>query len=373
MKRSSRLLASTAWIFYFVIVFEFLFMITPFALYFYSAFRPAIHWLNSNPYTSWLTAFFLPHFAQTDSLLLNGLRTAGWCLALLGLAVFLVSAAQLYTSQLMRKGAVTGLLYRYVRHPQYLGLAVLGLGVTLIWPRFLALLTFVTMLFVYRWLAAVEEARCIGKFGDSYERYVESTGAFLPRIRLPGDVSYLRRLADAAPYSSLATYVVVMVLAAGAAFALREHMLSSVSADYRENLVILSPAKLSRDELSSTFSVASSEPSVRSIVGEHSVPLLVYVVPAEWYLPDLPIDAHEIVRKQGGHATPTDFDRSKYRVLLMGVKSHAESPQRRDIVRTAYSREPLLIADVDMEAAAVTGIADPPPSVIWGEIAAPLM
>ena len=249
MKRSSRLLASTAWVFYFVIVFEFLFMITPFALYFYSAFRPAIQWLNSNPFTSWLTAFFLPHFAQTDSLLLNGLHAAGWWLALLGLGVFIVSAVQLYTSQLLRKGAVTGLLYRYIRHPQYLGLAVLGLGVTLIWPRFLALLTFVTMLFVYRWLAAVEEARCVRKFGDSYVRYLESTGAFLPRIHWNTGAGYLQRLADAPRWASLAAYVGVMVIAAGTAFVLREHMLSSVSAQYREELVVISPAKLSGDEL----------------------------------------------------------------------------------------------------------------------------
>jgi len=135
MTRSKPLLRSAAWLFYLAIVFEFLFMITPFALYFYSAYRPALGFLTDSAWTAWLTGFYLPHFSQTTSPLLGALFSLGWYLAYLGLALFLVSAVPLYGTWLLRKGAVTGLLYRYIRHPQYLALAILGAGMTSIWAE----------------------------------------------------------------------------------------------------------------------------------------------------------------------------------------------------------------------------------------------
>ncbi len=46
-------------------------------------------------------------------------------------------------------------LYAYVRHPQYTGLAVVGLGSLLLWPR--ALVTYVAMLLACTTLAWVDE------------------------------------------------------------------------------------------------------------------------------------------------------------------------------------------------------------------------
>ena len=61
-----RILKPAAWAFYFVIVFEILFMISPFAVHFYSAYGPALNLFHRWPSTAWLTQFFLPHFSQTD-------------------------------------------------------------------------------------------------------------------------------------------------------------------------------------------------------------------------------------------------------------------------------------------------------------------
>ena len=168
------------WLLYLAIVFEFIFMITPFALYFYSAYRPALGLLNSSPWTAWLTGFFLPHFSQTPSRLLNALNTSGWYLAYLGLGLFLLAAGQLYGSKLLRRQQVSGWFYRHVRHPQYVALAILGLGTTLIWPRFLVLIAYVTMLALYGWLARFEEQDCTTKYGESYRAFQARTGMFLP-------------------------------------------------------------------------------------------------------------------------------------------------------------------------------------------------
>lgn len=121
-------LRGAAWLFYAIFVLEILFMISPAALYFYSVYGPALSFLDRSPATAWLTKFFLPHISTTASPVLNLLGGLGWLLLLIGIIIFLVGAVPLYWSKLRRRGAVIGGLYRFVRHPQYLGLAVMGFG-----------------------------------------------------------------------------------------------------------------------------------------------------------------------------------------------------------------------------------------------------
>ena len=78
------------WGIYLVVVLEFLFMISPFALHFYSAYRPALSAINSSPLTAWMTGFFLPHFSETTSTIINQLVPTGFLLAKVGLVVFLI-------------------------------------------------------------------------------------------------------------------------------------------------------------------------------------------------------------------------------------------------------------------------------------------
>src|SRR6266498_252333 len=96
------------WIVYLVIVFEILFMISPFALHFYSAYGPTLNVLHRSPSTAWLTQFFLPHFSETSSPLLNSLPGLGGVLMAAGAVLFLAGAVPIYWAKLRRRGAVTG-------------------------------------------------------------------------------------------------------------------------------------------------------------------------------------------------------------------------------------------------------------------------
>ncbi|NIM49597.1 MAG: DUF1295 domain-containing protein, partial [Gemmatimonadales bacterium] len=159
---------------------EVIIMITPFTVYFYSVYAPVLRRLESSPLTSWLTAFFLPHISSTGDPLLVALAYLAPILLGIGLAIFLVCAFQVYTAKLFRRGVVSGGLYRWARHPQYLGLAMAGVGLLLYWPRFIILLLYLAMLFIYYGLARHEESRMRRRFPDSYRTYQERTAMFLP-------------------------------------------------------------------------------------------------------------------------------------------------------------------------------------------------
>jgi hypothetical protein len=60
----SKGLTASAWLAYTVIVFEILYMISPFALYYYSLYAPPLRWLQSHEATAFLTLSILPHFTH---------------------------------------------------------------------------------------------------------------------------------------------------------------------------------------------------------------------------------------------------------------------------------------------------------------------
>lgn len=360
-------LRPAVWGFYLVVGLEFLFMISPFALHFYSAYGGPLRWLTASPATAWLTWFFLPHYSETTSPLLGLLKPLGFALAGLGLLLFLIGAIQIYGAKLLRRGAVTGGLYRLVRHPQYLALSVLGLGVTLIWPRFLVLLSLVTMLFVYSALAAWEERLCLERYGESYREYQARTGRILPRIAgwtgaADGPIRWGR---------SLATYAVAVALALALAFGLRTYSLSSVAARFEEDTAILSPALLDESELAGAYRLALSDPGAAAL--EAAEPkLLVYVVPADWLLPDLPLHTEAEIRAAGGgHHTAPQEDR-RYKLLFSRPRLHASNATGRRLVTRAHGQEPLGIVRIDLAAGRVLGWDETPDHVIWGDIPTPL-
>ena len=138
---------------------EMVFMASPFAAYFYSAFSPVLKWTENHSYLMWLTDFFVPHLSTPASAWFGSLLKLPRYLTFVGIASFATHAGYLYWMKFVRKRVATGLLYRYVRHPQYLSFAVAGLGLVFYWPRFINLLLFFVMLIGSYALARTEEER----------------------------------------------------------------------------------------------------------------------------------------------------------------------------------------------------------------------
>jgi protein-S-isoprenylcysteine O-methyltransferase Ste14 len=73
-------------------------------------------------------------------------------------------------------------LYRYIRHPLYLSLFILGTGVMIKNPETIQyILGGVNLVAV--WLTArIEEKEMIARFGDDYRTYMKETKMFIPYI-----------------------------------------------------------------------------------------------------------------------------------------------------------------------------------------------
>jgi protein-S-isoprenylcysteine O-methyltransferase Ste14 len=165
---------ATGFLAYFFITLEMLFMVTPFAVYYYSIDRPLLIAALSFPATAWLPAFFLPHLSS------NILPNIGNLICLLALAGFVLSAFQLYHAKFTGRGVVRGGFYRHIRHPQYLLLGLAGLGLLITWPRFILLIIYINMLWFYYFLARSEERRMEARFGEVYREQRRRTWMFLP-------------------------------------------------------------------------------------------------------------------------------------------------------------------------------------------------
>ena len=77
---------------------------------------------------------------------------------------------------------VTEGIYSYVRHPQYLGLFLVTVGMLIQWPTLLTILMWPILMVVYYRLARREERMCEEQFGEGYLRYKERVPAFIPRF-----------------------------------------------------------------------------------------------------------------------------------------------------------------------------------------------
>src|SRR5262245_10723548 len=365
----------TVWVVYVATVFEILFMISPFALYYYAAYGPSLNAFHRSPWTSCLTDFLLPHFSYTSSPVLNALVDLGGPLIATGVVLFALGFVQVYGAKIRGLGLVTGGLYRVARHPQYVGLALVGFGAFLVWPRVLVLVAYVTMLFLYGRLAGWEETRCLAKFGEAYRAYQRRTGMFLPRP--------LPKLIPWPPVSErrvlvvLGLWLVVVAASVGVGYQVRDYALRRLSALYTEDMAVLSPARLPAELLRTAVQMAVSGAEVRDRIGaaRRGAKLLVYILPEAWRIPDLPLDtpsaaAHPSTDR--GHHVPFDFDPARYRVLFTRVRSHDPDASGAAIVKKAYGREPIVVVRVNTQTGAITGIETPPPHVLWGDISTPL-
>jgi protein-S-isoprenylcysteine O-methyltransferase Ste14 len=398
----SRGFFGAAIVLYFIIALEVLIMISPFAAFFYAAFNPVLLWLARWPATSWLAAFFLPHMISPPGLLLQTVRVAGSVLFVGGTAVFLVCAGQVYLHKIFQRGPALGGPYRWIRHPQYLALGAIGLGLAILWPRFLTIVLWAVMVELYYLLARDEERRMVNQFGDQYRQYMASTGMFLPRG--------LERAAHRLPFPHsrvlrpLLGFVLLVAVAVGGAFALRAYTIARLPLWSEGRITAMAILPGDSIMLEHRMPDVLELPEVRSRLDQTSGPILVYLVPQQYIMQGMIADTgpewrlyehhqtlamitdwifHPFRHLQGGHvmmhhdmggtfATSTALGGIVRRLIFLRIDSLRSSSTRGLIFGINTSRVPQFFADVDIHNLILLDIHSLGPGTGWGHVPTPM-
>ncbi|HKJ68918.1 MAG TPA: isoprenylcysteine carboxylmethyltransferase family protein, partial [bacterium] len=77
---------------------------------------------------------------------------------------------------------VTGGVYRYLRHPRYLGIILFNAGISLIFRSWFALLLVAVLTLVLIWRIWEEEALMREEFGTDWDVYVHKSGRLIPFV-----------------------------------------------------------------------------------------------------------------------------------------------------------------------------------------------
>jgi len=400
--KGQKLLLYSTILAYCLIGVEIIIMISPFALYFYSVYAPLLNLLSSSRLTSWTTEFFLPHMVFLDDPVILGISYLQ-ILLVVGLVLFFTAAVPLYWGRFTGKGVVTFSFYSKIRHPQYLFLAISGFGLLLYWPRFIILIFYVTMLFVYYLLARNEEWRMKQEAPGAYEQYMEHIPMFLPGE--PGGRVFAFLLGWIKPkWAGIAvSYILVMALSVLLALGMRSYTVSRLPAVSADDGVTLVPVfDRPPEEVRTLYQRVLESDEVRQFLAAHPEVNLAYIMPGDFFLTALVTDenrrfSEEIMERfpeilewhehkfkgglgkffrifynfigtLGGIATDYDVDR----FVFVSVRDDGGAPVSREhLFDLGLKRSPALLADYDHFEERVLAVAQATGEHKWGTIPMP--
>lgn len=152
--------------------------------------KGSVRLLNVITYSALLLAFWintlkLPRFAKSDEIIswfglfiiIFGL-TLRWCAILKLKKYFTVNVAILHDHQLLTSG-----VYRYIRHPAYLGVIVAFGGMGLALGSYLAMAVLVVpVTLAFLWRIRIEERVLLAAFPESYRSYQRKSWCLIPLV-----------------------------------------------------------------------------------------------------------------------------------------------------------------------------------------------
>lgn len=167
-------LSLAGWMFYSPVLFA---IIVPMHIIFVGVF--AVFYLFWYPLTRSYLGYIL-----VDGLLFPPNECIGLSLIAIGLAIYVASLYNLIYFTYKGEKLVKRSLYKYIRHPQYLGIILWTLGATILAGRAMCYIAWLTLTYVYLVLAEYEEKCLEENLGKRYIDYEKETYFMVP-IPLP--------------------------------------------------------------------------------------------------------------------------------------------------------------------------------------------
>lgn len=381
---------SSAVVLYFIIGLEILIMISPFAGFFYSVFNPFLLELAKYPATKWLSAFFLPHMIVPPDGFLKFVRIMGSIFFVGGMGLFFICALQVYSHKFLKKGAVLKGMYSFIRHPQYLNLAVAGIGLSILWPRFLVVVFWLVMVLMYYFLARDEERRMINEHGDSYRQYMNRTGMFLPK-------GFERMILSSGTAGKLAVFCLLGAVALGGAFSLRAYTIRHLPLWNEGNITAISIIDEDRFKMNHRMGNILHMDGIRKRLDSNER-YLVYFLPQNYIMQGLIADTggdwklykqHHTISmitdwifhpfrhlKEGHHAMHTHAHNIggngvvKRLIFLKIDNANGEKPY--DAFSVNAVRVPRFMADIDIHNLDILDFKDLSQETGWGSVPTPV-
>jgi protein-S-isoprenylcysteine O-methyltransferase Ste14 len=392
----------------FIVALEIVIMISPFAFFFYALFNPFLLALNQSPMTRWLTAFFLPHMIVPPDETLKVIRILGSVFFVGGALLFLICAGQVYLGKLLKKGVATGAFYRFIRHPQYLGLGLAALGLVIMWPRFLNLALFALMLFLYYLLAKDEESRMTRRFGENYLAYRKRTGMFFPNFI--GKMG----MRNSTPPQSLrlvraaAIFVVLLLVIVGSGFILRSYTIRHLPLEEvnRVDVITITKGDLlpAKHLLPSVIGDSAVAPKLQSILNDQDHRVLAYFIPVDYVMQGMIADTgkewklfeqhktigmiagyifHPFAHLTGGHAglmaamhhepIGDNSPAMNRRIIFIEISaSHRELKSPYDDFGINIKRTPIFFVDINLHSGAILRVQETQGGSGWGTVPTPM-
>lgn len=392
MNRTKAILNS-AIVLYFIIGLEILIMISPFAGFFYSVFNPVLLGIAKYPATKWLSAFFLPHMVVPPDDFLKCIRIMGSVLFVSGMAVFFICAIQVYANKFLKRGTALKGLYSIIRHPQYVGLGIAGIGLSILWPRFLVAVLWLVMILFYFFLSRDEEKRMLKEHQTTYPEYMKKTGMFLPK-------KIETCIVPTSMAGRMGLFLLIPALTIGGAFFLRDYTVKHLPlwTDSRVAALAINPEDMPRMEHRMGDILRLQEVSERLKSNEN---YLVYFLPPHYIMQGLVADTggewklykqhhtismiadwifhpfrhlsegHHAIHEHGGnskHDVKSGLVRRLIFVKVLDVTVHKSS----DLFAINARRSPQFMADVDVHNLSILNLKDLQKDTGWGPVPTPI-
>jgi protein-S-isoprenylcysteine O-methyltransferase Ste14 len=101
----------------------------------------------------------------------------------IGILLIIFGWRQIHKARKQGKLVTTG-LYKYVRHPQYLGFLLITLGLNVMWLTIITLIMWPVLAVLYWRLAKKEDEEIEEQFGEEFREYKRKVPGFIPRLRI---------------------------------------------------------------------------------------------------------------------------------------------------------------------------------------------